>query len=224
MFAYHEIVRSPDNSDDFDVSRCDVYYQGEVSPDFYGWVFPHGQTTSVGMGSANKGLSLRGATAVLRQRAGQADRRHRAGQRERRDHVGLPVPGHGDQSLREFVVEPFEGRFEVDDGRLDELAIVSRRDHADRNRYIDDFERLAERFRERHGQPALEAMRWQNSMFADRPERFGDAIAAGHLRYLARWDTADARILMALRGERYQVLHEIILRPPAGAASAAPRS
>jgi len=71
VFAYHEIVRSPeDGRGDFDGSRCDVYYQGEVSPDFYGWVFPHGGCTSVGVGSANKGFSLRGATATLRSRSG----------------------------------------------------------------------------------------------------------------------------------------------------------
>ncbi|MBS0393387.1 MAG: geranylgeranyl diphosphate reductase [Proteobacteria bacterium] len=69
--AYHEIVRSPpDGAGDFAATRCDVWYQGEVSPDFYGWVFPHGPTTSVGVGSARKGFSLRSATAELRRRAG----------------------------------------------------------------------------------------------------------------------------------------------------------
>jgi len=70
VFAYHEIVRSPENSETFDGSRCDVYYQGEVSPDFYGWIFPHGKCTSVGVGSAQKGFSLRGATAALRGKSG----------------------------------------------------------------------------------------------------------------------------------------------------------
>ncbi len=70
VFAYHEIVNSPEEGGGFDGSRCDVYYQGEVSPDFYGWVFPHGKCTSVGVGSAQKGFSLRGATALLRQKSG----------------------------------------------------------------------------------------------------------------------------------------------------------
>ena len=49
--AYHEIVRSPkDGEGGFQANRCDVYYQGKISPDFYGWVFPHGETTSVGVG------------------------------------------------------------------------------------------------------------------------------------------------------------------------------
>lgn len=69
--AYHEIVRSPtDGRGDFDPARCDVYYQGRLSPDFYGWVFPHGETTSVGVGTAREDFSLKGAVAELRRAAG----------------------------------------------------------------------------------------------------------------------------------------------------------
>jgi geranylgeranyl reductase len=70
VFAYHEIVRSPVGADKFDPKRCDVYYQGRLSPDFYGWVFPHGDTTSVGSGSAHKGFSLRRSVGDLRETAG----------------------------------------------------------------------------------------------------------------------------------------------------------
>ncbi len=71
VFAYHEVVKSPDgNREAFDGSRCDIYYQGDLSPDFYAWVYPHGDTTSVGVGSANKGFSLRGAVSVLRAKTG----------------------------------------------------------------------------------------------------------------------------------------------------------
>jgi geranylgeranyl reductase len=65
--AYHEIVRVPAvASDKYVGSRCDVYYQGTLSPDFYAWIFPHGDTASVGVGSANKGFSLRSAVSELR--------------------------------------------------------------------------------------------------------------------------------------------------------------
>jgi len=73
VFAYHEIVRSPSkNTDEFNAERCDVYYRGALSPDFYGWIFPHGDTTSIGTGSANKGFSLRKAVGALRKTAGLA--------------------------------------------------------------------------------------------------------------------------------------------------------
>jgi geranylgeranyl reductase len=85
VFAYHEIVRSPENkSAEFAADRCDVYYRGTLSPDFYAWVFPHGATTSVGTGSANKGFSLKGSVAELRKEAGLD------GETIRRE--GAPIP------------------------------------------------------------------------------------------------------------------------------------
>jgi geranylgeranyl reductase len=71
VFAYHEIVRSPRvDKRIFDGQRCDVFYRGDLSPDFYGWIFPHGDTASVGTGSMHKGFSLKGAVEALRKTAG----------------------------------------------------------------------------------------------------------------------------------------------------------
>jgi geranylgeranyl reductase len=71
VFAYHEIVKSPPaETAGWDGARCDIYYQGAVSPDFYGWVFPHGATASIGTGSARKGFALREAVGDLRREAG----------------------------------------------------------------------------------------------------------------------------------------------------------
>ena len=100
VFAYHEIVKTPADYAQRETpanaraaalagipngTRCDVYYNGVVSPDFYGWVFPHGKTMSVGTGSADKGFSLRSATARLRQTAGLAN-----AETVRRE--GAPIP------------------------------------------------------------------------------------------------------------------------------------
>lgn len=71
VFAYHEIVKSPEaDSEAFAHDRCDVYYQGPLSPDFYAWIFPHGGTTSIGTGSLQKGFGLKESVAALRQRTG----------------------------------------------------------------------------------------------------------------------------------------------------------
>lgn len=71
VFAYHEVIRSPEVQDEgFGAGRCDVYYRGQLSPDFYAWVFPHGDTTSVGTGSLKKGFALRDAVTALRAETG----------------------------------------------------------------------------------------------------------------------------------------------------------
>jgi geranylgeranyl reductase len=90
VFAYHEIVKAPDHAQDalgrlFEPNRCDIFYEGRLSPDFYGWVFPHGDTVSVGSGSARKGFSIRGSVTSLRQAAGLSDT-----QTIRRE--GAPIP------------------------------------------------------------------------------------------------------------------------------------
>lgn len=71
VFAYHEVVAVPDEvTEDYDPTRCDVYYQGHLSPDFYAWIFPHGKTASIGLGSANKGFPLRETTRLMREQTG----------------------------------------------------------------------------------------------------------------------------------------------------------
>jgi geranylgeranyl reductase len=73
VYAYHEIVEVPDEvTEDYDPTRCDVYYQGHLSPDFYAWIFPHGKTASIGLGSADKGFPLRETTRLMREQTGLA--------------------------------------------------------------------------------------------------------------------------------------------------------
>ncbi len=66
VIAYHEIIKAPIN-DTYDPDRCDVIYDGKISPDFYGWVFPHGKYASVGMGTGVDGVDLKKATKMLRE-------------------------------------------------------------------------------------------------------------------------------------------------------------
>ncbi len=79
VFAYHEIVETPPDAGSdgarIDPERCDVIYDGRLSPDFYSWVFPHGKTLSIGTGTAVNGFSIRGAVKTLREELGLADAR-----------------------------------------------------------------------------------------------------------------------------------------------------
>jgi geranylgeranyl reductase len=74
VIAYHEIIEAPQATEaasaDYDPTRCDVIYDGAISPDFYGWIFPHGGQASVGMGTMVDGVDLKDATARMRATAG----------------------------------------------------------------------------------------------------------------------------------------------------------
>jgi geranylgeranyl reductase len=73
VIAYHEIIKAPTPSETYDPLRCDVIYDGKISPDFYGWVFPHGTSASVGMGTGIEGVDLKKATSDLRMASGLSD-------------------------------------------------------------------------------------------------------------------------------------------------------
>ncbi|SMX31802.1 geranylgeranyl diphosphate reductase [Maliponia aquimaris] len=85
VFAYHEIIAAPEANDRYDPLRCDVIYDGAISPDFYGWVFPHGNSCSVGMGTYHGDVDLKQATADLRAASGLA-------QCETLRREGAPIP------------------------------------------------------------------------------------------------------------------------------------
>jgi geranylgeranyl reductase len=57
---------------DYDPDRCDVIYDGRISPDFYGWVFPHGDQGQRRHGHRKEGVDLKQATAELRRMSGLA--------------------------------------------------------------------------------------------------------------------------------------------------------
>ena len=69
VIAYHEIIAAPEGGT-YDPHRCDVVYDGAISPDFYGWIFPHGAQASVGMGTGVHGIDLKAATGALRRASG----------------------------------------------------------------------------------------------------------------------------------------------------------
>ena len=75
VLAYHEIIEVPEdqNWEAYDPDRCDVWYQGRLSPDFYAWVFPHGRNASIGVGSAHKDFSAKASVAALRENVGLSE-------------------------------------------------------------------------------------------------------------------------------------------------------
>ncbi|MEM6957290.1 MAG: geranylgeranyl reductase family protein, partial [Myxococcota bacterium] len=90
VFAYHEVLEAPEPgaAESYDGARCDVIYQGKVSPDFYGWVFPHGSKVSVGAGSAEQGFSIRQSVTDLR----KASRMSRPLSQRLRGFMGIGAP------------------------------------------------------------------------------------------------------------------------------------
>lgn len=102
--------------------------------------------------------------------------------------------------------------YRFDDDGLAAVSALSRARHPARDDYIDDFVRLRRQLSARWGAPRIDERAWRNDMFRDQRERWGDAVAAGHLVYYAEWRAGDTEIVMTLKSERLQVSHEVVYR------------
>ena len=114
VFAYHEIVRAPPGeAAAADAKRCEIYYRGALSPDFYAWVFPHGDTISVGTGSAHKGFSLETRCAICEAAPGWTGPK-RCGAKARRSRcsrcgAGTMVETSCSPAMPQAIVAPASG-------------------------------------------------------------------------------------------------------------------
>jgi len=100
--------------------------------------------------------------------------------------------------------------YRFQDGRLVQARYLNRERHADSNAFIDDFKRIKGRLIDRYGLPRTDRRQWRNRLFADRPDRWGEAVAAGHLVYYTQWIAGNTKIVMTLHADRLQVAHEIV--------------
>lgn len=184
--AYHEIIDTPAH---VDPRCCEVYYDSSISPDFYGWIFPHGARTSVGVGSAQRGFNLRGAVTELRGRAGLA------GTNTVRSE-GAPIPLH---PLRRWdngsnvivagdaagVVAPSSGEgiyYAMVSGRLAAQAVAESLRHSNPN----CLRQARKQFMKDHGQTFRMLAMMQKYWYTrdDRRERFVSICADEDVQYL----------------------------------------
>lgn len=77
--------------------------------------------------------------------------------------------------------------------------------HSNDNLYIDDFNSLVKSLTQKYGEPKSNIKKWFNDLYKDDPDDWGMAVAAGHLAYVAQWDTEDTAILLYLKGDNFKM-------------------
>ena len=77
--------------------------------------------------------------------------------------------------------------------------------HTNQLDYIGDFDRLEKLLTKKYGLPMEKYVVWRNDLYKNEPLRWGEAVAAGDLSYLSRWETATTDIALELAGDNYKV-------------------
>ncbi len=82
-------------------------------------------------------------------------------------------------------------------------------EHTNKAACLSDFEVLASALREKYGNPKSDDSFWSNDLYKENPDEWGMAVAVGHLSKYATWETDTTKIVLALRGDNFEIDLEI---------------
>jgi len=112
-------------------------------------------------------------------------------------------------------------------GKLARAKYIFEDEHSDLNLFIADYRAIDPVLLESHGKPASARAIWEDDTYQDEPKSYLDqdratpesilpsdrqvglSVSAGHLRLYTQWETARTRIVHALSGHDFQIMHQL---------------
>ena len=79
--------------------------------------------------------------------------------------------------------------------------------YLNKNHHIDNFKRIKKSVSKKYGSPEFDKKKWSQDLFKDDPSNYGQAVAIGHLEYVASWETEETELWLLLNGENFEVTH-----------------
>lgn len=92
----------------------------------------------------------------------------------------------------------------INDQLVRALYVVDQ-NHADPIGYLSDYQHLRRALTEKYGQPAKDDEVWSNDLYKDKPQEYGKAVAAGHLKRFTVWETDTTEINIFLTGKNSKI-------------------
>jgi len=80
--------------------------------------------------------------------------------------------------------------------------------HSNANEYLTDYVNVQEALDQKYWQRVPEYV-WSNTLFQGDADRYGTAVAAGHLSLIATWELTRTTITHMIRGDNFVVKHTI---------------
>lgn len=91
------------------------------------------------------------------------------------------------------------------DGKLVRGRYHSVTTHTNHNAYIVDYETLKKLLTSKYGEPTSDEVVWSNDLYRNDSQRYGMAVAAGHLSAFTTWETPETKISVAISGDNFEV-------------------
>ena len=124
--------------------------------------------------------------------------------RPRRENVsqGLTVLSY----RRELLKKKCEIEYLLDGNKLVGARCRLMENYADKNRYIEDYNRLQEFLTARAGSPRAEHAVWQDHSYENQTDCWGIALSQGHVEFSSEWVFRDTEYRLTLAGANNHVV------------------
>ncbi len=90
--------------------------------------------------------------------------------------------------------------------KLVQAYYLLRENHTDHNKYITDYEDFKKIIFEKYGNPAVDEYKWTNNLFRGQSDKYGLALASGHVFGVAVWNTELTEISTYVGGDNFEIL------------------
>ncbi|MCI0143187.1 hypothetical protein KNN17_16600 [Arthrobacter bambusae] len=80
-----------------------------------------------------------------------------------------------------------------------------RDEYQNRNHYLTSYDELKESVTKKYDSPVDDKTYWLNDMYQNDFSGRGMAVACGHLRKFAKWETQESTVTVAVHGENFDV-------------------
>ena len=117
------------------------------------------------------------------------------------------IEGEGYTTVSEGVIRysnlnvggfPVESEYTFDDGRLSTCIYYSTHSHSDTNDFIDDYNSLIERYKDKYGEPQYSEQKWGEGAETSDPAEFASALENGTMMYRTGWESGNTRVNLVL--------------------------
>lgn len=124
--------------------------------------------------------------------------------RPRRDDVsqGLTVLSY----RRELLKKKCDIEYLLDGNKLVGARCRLRENYADKNRYVEDYNRLREFLTARVGSPRADRAVWQDHSYENLNDCWGIALSQGHVEFSSEWVFRDTEVRLTLAGANKHVI------------------
>nr|AGF93115.1 secreted protein [uncultured organism] len=88
------------------------------------------------------------------------------------------------------------------ENKLTKSGYIFTETYNDKNNHIDNFKKVRSIVSDKYSPPEVDEKKWSDDLFKGYPDKYGFAVAKGHLSYKAIWRTPRSKIFLILRGKK----------------------